>query len=491
MANFYDISDENLLRIHFVRPRFKSDIENVLLYFANECCKIQDTNCALYADTINNAIRLFPGNASLTQKTIDNWRTEISALCAFYIEDKKANMTRTSKLSFFLNENQDLTQFFKFLMFSFQFPGGHIKAKDNIELIKHGVRFKPAQFILRVLLEGNKILATQNNEKEMCINDEEATYCIFNDLRVTKGERTPKDVAQLILDNRKKKLKYFNKADRRYYSSTGRPRAKGDVVRYAGDILDYMEYASLLNRRMDGYFILKPNELKSITTFVNENSYFDGYERFYGVNNLKPSMVSSVEADWFSYVDNLLDPNKFKTDVGSILTESKVTVLVDKRISEILKNDNNTSKDIGNIGESIIYSHEKMRLKLAGYEDLLHRITIVDSPSYHPGYDIDSLEGDGTRDHRYIEVKTTISKQKIKLYGFHMSTNEWDVANTTREHYCVYRLMLSSNDKTLYVLRNPVALYKSDQIEATPRNGMEVSFDASRFNPEPLLAWQD
>lgn len=64
-----------------------------------------------------------------------------------------------------------------------------------------------------------------------------------------------------------------------------------------------------------------------------------------------------------------------------------------------------------------------MRLKLAGYEDLLHRIAIVDSPSYHPGYDIDSLEGDGTRDHRYIEVKTTISKQKIKIFGFHMSQN--------------------------------------------------------------------
>lgn len=491
MVKFYNIPDEHFLRIHFVRPRFKSDIENVLLYFANECCKLQNTDCATYKNSLNNSIRLFPGNAALTQKTIDNWRTEISALCAFYIEDKNSDVTRTSKLAYFLNENQDLAQFFKFIMLSFQFPGGHIKSQDNIELIRNDVRFKPAQFILKVLLEGNKIFAEQDIEKDMSINDEEATYCIFNDLRVTKGERSPREVAQLILDNRKKKLKYFNRADIRYYSSTGKPRTKSDVVRYAGDVLYYMEYASLLDRRMDGYFILKPNELKSISSFVDDNSYFDGYEQFYGVRNLKPSMLAPVECDWFSYVDNLLDPNRFKTDVVSLLAGSKVTVLVEKRISEILDDGNSTMKDIGNIGEAIIFSHEKMRLKLAGYEDLLHRIAIVDSPSYHPGYDIDSLEGDGTRNHRYIEVKTTISKQKIKLYGFHMTPNEWDVANTTREHYCIYRLMLSANDKTLYILRNPVALYKNDQIDATPRDGMEVSFEASRFTPEPLLVWQD
>lgn len=286
MAQYYNIPDEHFLRIHFVRPRFKSDIENVLLYFANECCKIEDSDCDTYKERLNNAIRLFPGNAALKQKTIDNWRTEISALCAFYIEDKISNITRTSKLAYFLNENQDLTQFFKFIMLSFQFPGGHIKNQDNIELIANCVRFKPAQFILNVLLEGNKILASQNSEKDMSINDEEATFCIFNDLRVTTGQRTPKEVATLILENRKKKLKYFNKSDKRYYSSAGTPRTKGDVVRYAGDVLDYMEYASLLDRRMDGYFILKPNELKSITAFVNDNSYFDGYEQFYGVNNL-------------------------------------------------------------------------------------------------------------------------------------------------------------------------------------------------------------
>ena len=491
MANYYNIPDEYFLRIHFVRPRFKSDIENVLLYFANECCKIGDASCNEYKNRLNNAIKLFPGNADLKQKTIDNWRTEIAALCSFYIEDKTANATHTSKLAYFLNENQDLAQFFKFIMLSFQFPGGHIKNTDNIELIENNVRFKPAQFILNVLMEGNKILAERNIKKEMCISDEEATYCIFNDRRVTSAQRSSREVAQLILDNRKNKVKYYNRLDRHNFSSSGKPRSKGDVVRYAGDVLDYMQYARLLDRRMDGYFILKPNELKAISTFVSDNSYFNGYEQFYGVKNLKPSMLAPVESEWFSYIDNIFQPDKFKTDVSALLAESEIVALYDQRISEILNSDNATTKDIGNIGESIIYSHEKMRLKHAGYEDLLHRIAIVDSPSYHPDYDIDSLEGDGTRDHRFIEVKTTISRQKIKIFGFHMSSNEWDVANTIREHYCIYRLMLSESDKTLYILRNPVALYKSDRIEASPRNGMEISFNASLFNPEPILVWKD
>lgn len=491
MKKYYKIPEEDYLRIHFVRPRFKSNIENVLLYIANACCKINSCPCREYAERVNNAIRLFPGNAGLTQKTVENWRTEISALCAFYNEDKISNITETSKLSFFLNENQDLTQFFKFLMLSFQFPGGHIKPADNIELITKGVRFKPARFIIEVLMAGNELLASRGSEKEMAISDEEATYCIFNDLQVTMGKRTPQAVAEIILYNRKNKLAYYNRQDPHISNSKGKPRTKGDVVRYAGDILNYMEIASLLERRMDGYFILKPNALVDLTAFIDDDSFFDGYDQFYGVENLSPAMLAPVEGKWFTYVSSHLEPDKFKTNIREFIKTTEFEVIVDDRIAEIIGSSNTTSKDIGNIGESIIFSHEKQRLKLAGYDELLHLIAIVDSPSYHPGFDIDSLEGDGTNHHRYIEVKTTISRQKINLYSFHMSPNEWYVAETHREHYYVYRLMLSAQDKTLYVLRNPVALYKTDQINALPRNGMEVSFDSSKFTPEKLLIWQD
>jgi hypothetical protein len=142
------------------------------------------------------------------------------------------------------------------------------------------------------------------------------------------------------------------------------------------------------------------------------------------------------------------------------------------------------------LGEAIVCGHEKMRLKISGYEKLIHLVQIVDGPAYHPGYDILSFEADGTEHQRFIEVKTTVSKKEISLYGFHMSRNEWRAASTLEQHYCVYRLMISENKKVLLILRNPVGLYKSSQIEADLGDGVEISFDSDTFTPTPILTWK-
>lgn len=487
---FYVVPTEHWHRIHFVRPRFKSNIENVLLYMANECCKIPRCSCQEYNDRYFNAIRMFPGNIGMADKTLHNWRTEIPALFGFYNEDKLSDVTETSNMAKFLHEKQDLTQFLRLFLMSFQFPGGHMKPQDTRDIICLDIRFKPAQFIIKVLLEGNKLLANNASEKEMSISAEEATYCIFNDIRVTNGSVSPKTVAQTILDNRKKKLKYYNRKDKNIQSLTGEPRSKGDVTRYAGDILDYMEIANLLNVHY-GYYSLKENQSQAISVFNTDRTFFKGYESFYGRNNYETSELSDVEPLWFDYVNKSMKPDLFKSDIRSILKPNEeIDVVFDDRIKDVVTSDTKTTKDIGNIGEALVCGHEKMRLKIKGYDTFIRLIQIVDSPSYHPGFDIDSFEADGTEDHCYIEVKTTISKKKIQMYGFHMSPNEWRVASTIKEHYCVYRLMLSEQDKTLFVLRNPVALYKTDKIDAEPRDGMEISFTEEQFKPTELLVWR-
>lgn len=487
MKKFYRIPDEFYHRIHFVRPRFKSNIENVLLYMANECCKIDATNCNEYNEAYTKAIRMFPGNLTVTDKTISNWRTEIPALFAFYEEDKNNNITHTSRMAEFLNEYQDLTQFFKFFLYTFQFPGGHLKAKDNNDLIKLGIRFKPAKIIIQVLMEGNALQSENGIAKEMSISAEEATYCIFNDTRVTTGQLKPREIAEFILENRKNKIKYYDPKDPHTFDSKGNPRTKGDVTRYAGDILDYMEIASLVQKH-NGYFYLAPNENVAIQKFASDTSFYNGYEYLYGLSNRTLQQIGDIEVDWFKYVNKSLDPTLFKTDITKFIGKNQeLIVIVEDRIKEVLTSDTTTTKDVGNIGESLIHGHEVARLKIAGYPDLAKLVQIVDSPGYHPGFDIDSFEGDKKHLHRYIEVKTTISKKRIDMYNFHMSPNEWSVAETHREHYCVYRLMLSTNDRILYILRNPVALYKTDKISAVPRNGMEISFDASKFDTTELL----
>ena len=489
--NYYQIPDKFWFRIHFVRPRFKSKIENVLLYMANECCRIPRCSCSEYNKRYFNAIKMFPGNIGMTRKTLDNWRTEIPALFGFYKENKETDITETTQMAVFLHENQDLTQFLRLFLYLFQFPGGHMKAVDVKDIIYNNIKFKPARILIQVLLAGNSILSEQDSSKEMSISAEEATYCIFNDIRVTSGTVSANEIAQTILNNRKNKLKYYNPKDKKIRSLTGTPRTKGDVTRYAKDILDYMEIANLLIKT-NGYYYLKGDEMVAIQNFRDDKTWFKGYDSLYGKKDIETVELTKIEQEWFEYVNNSMRPELFKTDVKAMFCQKNIVdVVFDDRIKEVVASDDRTMKDIGNLGEAMICGHEKMRLKINGYEDFVRLVQIVDSPSYHPGFDIDSYEADGTEAHRYIEVKTTISKKKIQMFGFHMSPNEWRVAGTIKEHYCIYRLMLSEQDKILYILRNPVSLYKADQIEAEPRNGMEISFSTELFKPTELLTWKE
>ena len=210
---YYQVPNKYWYRIHFVRPRFKGNIENVLLYMANECCRIPKCSCEEYNQKFFNAIRRFPGNIDATKKTLDNWRTEIPALFGFYNEDKANGVTETSEMARFLHENQDLTQFLRLFLLSFQFPGGHLKPNDVRDIISHGIKFKPTKTIIEVLMAGNQILAEKGKDKQMSITAEEATYCIFNDIRVTSGKVSAFTIAETILNNRINKVKYYNTKD--------------------------------------------------------------------------------------------------------------------------------------------------------------------------------------------------------------------------------------------------------------------------------------
>lgn len=84
-----------------------------------------------------------------------------------------------------------------------------------------------------------------------------------------------------ILENRRNKVRYYNVADTRLYSSKDKSRSKEDVVRYAGDILDYMTLADMLDRRF-GYYSLKGNRKPVMDIFSEDAAFFKGYKRFIG-----------------------------------------------------------------------------------------------------------------------------------------------------------------------------------------------------------------
>lgn len=460
----YSVPDQFHLRLHHVRPRFKNDIENVLIYVASEISNLSPSEKDDFSTKLNNAIRAYPGNGSVKIKTINNWRTEISALFGFL--EYEGGLVSPGRVAQLLATNQDLLEFFKYFLYRFQYPGGHLKPSYTLELIKAGVKFKPAQYIINVLFEGQKTLEVQ----KFGISKAEATHCIFNDLRSTTGVRTPEETVDLIISNREKKFLYDE---------------DGDVVRYAGDILDYMELAGLLKREIyNQKYYLVPGNLDVIKTFQNDNDYFSGYNALYSNPYVTIENVNLTQDQWFSYVNNPLVQKTFETDLDEVLQDLETD---DNEHSELLKTllsniktdlgaeQEVSTKKIGNVGESLTIEQEKARLRLLNREDL---ISVIKKIPDHlgVGYDIQSHQGVDNQK-KYIEVKTTISKGKLNHFSFHMTPNEWDAASTLKDAYYVFRVLISSNDIRLFQIHNPVGKYKEDLLEMSPRDGADIKYN--------------
>lgn len=115
----YHIPDDLYFRIHHVRPRFKNDVENVLVYMATEISKMNEAHKEKFADLLNEAIRRYPGNAVKELKTINNWRTEISSLFGFL--EYNGDIVKPGRRAIELAQKEDLVEFFKYYLYNFQY----------------------------------------------------------------------------------------------------------------------------------------------------------------------------------------------------------------------------------------------------------------------------------------------------------------------------------------------------------------------------------
>lgn len=468
----YKIPDQYYFRIHHARPRFKNDVENVLIFVAESIAKLEPMQEEDFAQRLNQAIYSYPGNAHKELKTINNWRTEISSLFGF-VQHNENNVAEAGQRAKELAENGDLVAFFKTYLYSFQYPGAHIKAHAILEQIEHGIHFKPAQYILRLLthikkVEGANIGLTKG---EIC-------HCVFNDLRVTRDNEDVSLVWQRIKANRKNKLTYD---------------MTGDVIRYAGDIVDYMEIANLLKTWDSRTYYLNDLETETIVKFIESKEWFSKYDRMIAKRHGSLDAINAVYSDWFAYVNRDMGRTDFKTDILAYIAgdqqEYEELKNTGKEITARIETEEDfTTKDIGDMGESLVHGHECMRVKIGGREDLIHLIKRIPT-QFAVGYDISSVELDERK--RYIEVKTTISSKPLHFNSVHLTRNEWNTASTTRDAYYVYRLMISKGATKLFLLQDPVGLYKQDKINMIPNDGADITFDpksVGRF--EDLLVWR-
>lgn len=484
----YKIPSEYFYRIHHVRPRFKGDIENVLIYMAEELSRVGEKPEKEFVHDVNCAIYRYPGNANKQLKTINNWRTEISALFGFV--ERTGTTVRPGRRALELASNQDLVGSFKIFLYNFQYPGAHIKPQYVLDQIETGIHFKPAQYILQLLKCANK---TGGNS--VGITKFEACHCIFNDLRVTRDNEGVDHTWERIKKNRNNRVEYDQ---------------TGDVIRYAGDIIDYMEIANLLKTYDGRMYYLNTLEEETIIKFCESTEWFSGYDAMIKTRVGDLESVKDCEQDWFEYVNRNIKDTDFSTDILAYIAsdEEELKALregtaqegqsplwehvkrqedFEQRIEDYIET--LTTKDIGDIGEGLIYGHECMRVTMGGREDLIHLIRKIPN-QYAVGYDISSVELNDKK--RFIEVKTTVSSKPLHFNRIHLTKNEWNTADSTRNRYYIYRLQISKRERKLFLLQDPVGLYKKDLIDMIPNDGADITFDPSKVGKfEELLTWTE
>jgi len=241
--------------------------------------------------------------------------------------------------------------------------------------------------------------------------------------------------------------------------------------------------------RRNNQYVLNFNSIQAINTFIENSPTFAGYNRFYSCTDFTLEDISNVNYKWFYFVNKKIDEKIFKTDLIEFLQSLRETAstTVSSMIQDFIRGATEgdlSSHEIGDYGENIIIVHEKNRLQNGGRADIMHKVRKIPD-NLGVGYDILSAELDEAQ--RFVEVKTTISKSRITIRQFHLTTNEWVSAEGLGEYYFVYRVMVNEEEIKLFIIQNPVRKYKIDQLKMVPRDGADVTFDYEAGEWQDLL----
>lgn len=441
----YSIPPEYYLRLHFERSRFSRRFEDMLLLLAVQVADMGTMPKEEFDHLLDEVIRKNnPPNTK--EKTIRNQRTEMIRL--YGLVKYGDGVVAPGKRLALLAKNQDIPQFFKSFCKRFQFPGGFLKPGKVSELVKNKVRFKPASYLLRILLAG------ESKHGDFALSSAEATHFIFNDKRVTVDGENVGTVVSKILEFREKN----EELDR-----------TSDVIRYARDFLNYMVDANLLNE-VEGMYFLNHQEEKSIRSIIADKDFFDGYTEVVKEDGSWDTeeyrKVDSTWSEWFADAqgeEELETPTLALIDEHSFPSEyKKIKDLLSKGISKA-----NILKAIGDEGEKIAYEHESEFL--GKYKKEYADLVKVVSNEIGLGYDLLSVYPTEQKKPKHIEVKTTKKNFDTgAIIPFLMTSNEWGVAKKLGEDYYIYRVIITKDGYTIFAIKNPYGVYKDGEIKLEP-----------------------
>lgn len=142
--------------------------------------------------------------------------------------------------------------------------------------------------------------------------------------------------------------------------------------------------------------------------------------------------------------------------VGSFVHEKAVSP---EELEQSLKK----AKEIGDLGEKLVFDYEVNRLISLNKTDLAHKVKHMAKVDVACGYDILSFSEDGS--FRYIEVKTTTTNSK----SFYISDNEKRKSETLGKSYWIYRVTrILTVDFEIEMIQNPAEMFANGKINLLP-----------------------
>jgi hypothetical protein len=431
----YSTPPEHLLRLHFERSRFARKLEDVLLVLASRIVNIgmmEKEQFDKLLDKIITEINTEP----LVEKTIRNQRTEMIRLFGLvkYVDNLAIPGNRLSLLT----QTQDTPRFFKSFCNRFQFPGGFLKPDKVSEMVVAGVKFKPAQYILRMF----KIATSRHGE--FALSAAEATHFILYDKRVTVQNEAPDKALDRIMEARKNNIELDK---------------TGDVIRYARDFLNYMVEANLLTE-FKGMYAINDGEKRAIQSIIGDKNFFDGYSAVIKSDgSWNKDEYKKVDTEWMEWFADGLEDEALETPATALVRDENNYPEQWKKIKEILERKDpkmrgSALKELGDEGERIAYEYEKDTVKKIR-PDLVQLVRVV-STTAALGYDIISVQAEEGRKKKYIEVKTTKKNHESDIMiPFTISINEWSVAQQLKDDYFIYRVIITKEGVTIFSIQNP------------------------------------
>ena len=393
----YQTPDEYRLDLHFPRSRFNTELEDKLLLLTSKMVQLGNLPKDEFKAEINEYLSQLNGK-KLKIKTIDNHRTEMTRL--FGLVKQRNDEVIIGNRTILLVETQDVPRFFKSVCNRFQYPNGINKIQFIDDYVRAGIRFKPAQYLIKLLRAGN-----QKTGKIFAVTAKEVAHLIFNDTRVTVDQEPPETRIDLFLELR---------ANGILCDGTG------DVIRYARDFLNFMVAANLLIEFNKRYF-LNNREKAALDFIVNDQTFFDDFNLARQGAVVERQEIKDVLDDWDDfYADADFEEEEALKTTLSAFSQNTVEITDENNNTETVTTgielptgvletigeqeaEGPTTKQIGDEGEAIVYNLEKQRVT-AERPDLLGLVRIVSNDT-SLGFDIQSVLDTGVK--KYIEVKTT------------------------------------------------------------------------------------